>query len=166
MTPLAQPLRRGPFPAFAQDAERVPGALEAEDLTVVKASGKSSVQPMNAFTKDRWSGGKQLFWSAAKPGDRLELTFAVGAKASYTLAAAFTMARDYGIVRVHLDDAPLGGPLDLYNFPDVLSTGALSLGSRTLEAGMHRLSLEITGANPAALGGDKLGLDYLRLIPE
>ena len=76
------------------------------------------------------------------------------------------MARDYGIVRVHLDDAPLGEPVDLYNFPDVISTGAVPLGSKALDAGNHRLTLEMTGANPAAVAGDKLGLDYVRLSAE
>ena len=104
--------------------------------------------------------------TGAKPGDRLELKFEVAAKGKYAIAAAFTMAPDYGIVQVRLDDTPLGGPLDLYNFPDVLSTGAQSLGSRTLDAGNHKLSIEITGVNPAAAGGDKLGLDYLRLTKE
>jgi hypothetical protein len=121
---------------------------------------------MSAFRKDRWSGGTQLFWSGGKRGERLELTIDVKAKGKYAIACAFTMARDYGIVRVHLDGAALGEPIDLYNFPDVISSGALTLGATTLDAGQHRLTLEIAGANAAAVGGDKLGLDYLRLTPE
>ncbi len=167
LSALAQPLRRGPFPVIDKDTGRIADTFEAEALTVAKAtSGKTSVQAMGAFAKDRWSGGKQLFWTGAKPGDRLELTFDVPAKGKYALAAAFTMAPDYGIVKVRLDDAVLGSPIDLYNFPDVVSTGAQPLGSHTLEAGNHRLTLEITGVNAAAAGGDKLGLDYLRLTKE
>jgi hypothetical protein len=167
LTPLVRPLRRGPARALAQDTGRAAGVLEAEELTVAKVTaGKTAVQSMSAFPKDRWSGGEQLFWNGAAPGARLELTFDVRAKGNYHIAAAFTMARDYGIVQVRLDDAPLGGPLDLYNFPDVISTGALSLGAKMLDAGIHRLTLEMTGANPAALQGDKLGLDYLRLTME
>ncbi|MCI0683740.1 MAG: VCBS repeat-containing protein [Gemmataceae bacterium] len=164
LAPLPRPLRRGPFPAIAKDTGRVAGALEAEDMTIARASaGKTSVQAMGGFPRDRWSGDKQLFWSGAKPGARLELTFDVPAKANYAVAAAFTMARDCGIVRVLLDDATLGEPIDLYNFPDVISTGALALGTKTLDAGNHRLTLELSGANVAAVGGDKMGLDYVRL---
>jgi hypothetical protein len=167
LSALLRTIRRGPFPALAKDTGRVAGALEGEDLVVAKATaGKTMVQAMSGFPKDRWSGDKQLFWTSARPGDRLEMTFEVPAKGKYAVSAALTMARDYGIVRVHLDDAPLGDPLDLYNFPDVISTGALSLGSASLDAGTHRLTLEIIGANPAAAAGDKLGLDYLRLTAE
>ncbi len=166
LSELARPIKRGPFPAIAKDTGKVADALEAEDLAVKVTGGKTSVQAMNAFTKDRWSGGKHLFWNGAKPGDRLELTFEVKAKGKYAVAAAFTMARDYGSVRVLLDDVPLGENIDLYNFPDVISTGALAIGSKKLEAGNHRLTIEMTSVNPAAAGGDKLGVDYLRLTAE
>jgi hypothetical protein len=167
LTDLVRPMRRGPFPAMAKDGGRVSGALEGEELTVAKVmAGKTSVQEMGGFAKDRWGGGKQLFWSGVKSGDRLELDFEVKEKGKYAVSAAFTMARDYGIVQVHLDGESLGGPLDLYNFPDVISTGALSLGSKTLEAGKHRLTVEVKGVNPAAMKGDKVGLDYLRLVAD
>lgn len=165
--PLVRPTRRGPFPAFAKDSRSLAGVLEAEDLKVSKVSaGKTSVQPMGPFNKDRWSGDKQLFWTGGKAGARLELSFEVQAKAMYKVSAAFTMARDYGIVRVHIDDVPIGESIDLYNFPDVISTGALNLGSRALDAGKHRLTVELTGANAAAVAGDKVGLDYLSLTAE
>jgi hypothetical protein len=163
LAPLHRPLRRGPPAVLDKETGRALGALEAEKLDIAKITGgKISVQPMGSFPKDRWSGGKQLFWNGAKPGDRLELTFEVPAKGTYALSAAFTMARDYGTVRLHLDDSPLGAPIDLYNFPDVITTGALALGARTLDAGGHRLTLELIGANPAA-SGDMVGLDYLRV---
>jgi hypothetical protein len=41
----------------------------------------------------------------------------------------------------------------------------LPLGSKTLDAGNHRLTLELTGVNPAAVG-DRVGIDYVRLTPE
>ncbi len=33
------------------------------------------MQNMAGFGKGQWSGDKQLFWSGARPGDRLELAF-------------------------------------------------------------------------------------------
>jgi hypothetical protein len=121
---------------------------------------------MANFRAGRWSGGEQLVWSGAKPGDRLELEFAAPAEGTYELAAAFTLARDFGIVRVALDGRPLGEPLDLYNYPDVISSGEVSLGEHKLAAGPHKLSFEITGANASALKGYLVGLDYLRLLPK
>jgi hypothetical protein len=165
LLPLQRPLRRGPFPAFNDD--RIGGALEAEELPSASATdGKTSIQPMKGFSKDRWSGAKQLFWGGAKPGARLELGFDVAKKGNYAVAIACTMARDFGTVRIQLDEAPLGAPLDLYNFPDVISTGAQALGTRVLEPGRHRLSVELLEPNPAAAGGDKVGIDYLLLTPQ
>jgi hypothetical protein len=75
------------------------------------------------------------------------------------------MARDYAVIQPLLDGDRLGPPLDLYNFPDVITTGVLTLGKRRLEAGKHRLTLEITGANPSALPAYLVGVDYVRLAP-
>jgi hypothetical protein len=167
LTPIVRPLKRGPFPAIDKETRRVTGVLEAEDLKIKKITGgKTSIQEMSGFTKDVWSGGKQLFWSGAKVGDRLEFAFDVSAKGVYHLDVAFTMAKDFGIVRIELDQAQYRMPIDLYNFPDVLSAGAQRILTAELDAGPHTLALEIAGANTAALGGDKLGIDYVRLTPK
>jgi len=143
---------------------RVAGAIEAESLKVLKASaGRASVQKMTNFKAGQWSGGDQLFWSGAKPGDKLELELTVPTDGTYTLAAALTKARDYAIVQLHLDDQPLGDPLDLYSAPDVITTGELPLGQRQLTAGPHRLTLTIQGANPGATKSHMVGIDYVRL---
>jgi len=48
----------------------------------------------------------------------------------------------------------------------VLASGELVLAAkRPMAAGKHTLGLAIKGANPAALKGYILGLDYLRLVP-
>jgi len=118
---------------------------------------------MANFKAGRWSGGEQLLWSGAKPGERLELEFEAPADATYELAAAFTLARDFATIQVALDGQPLGQPLDLYNYPDVISSGEVPLGQHKLAAGKHRLTLEIEGANASALKAYLVGLDYLRL---
>ena len=69
------------------------------------------------------------------------------------------------IIQSWLDGDRLGPPLDLYNFPDVITTGVLTLGKRKLESGKHRLTLEITGANPSAQPACLVGVDYIRLAP-
>jgi hypothetical protein len=72
------------------------------------------------------------------------------------------MARDYAVVQIGLDGKPLGKPFDLYS-TDVITSGVLQLGTVDLKEGPHHLSVEITGANPAALQRFMFGLDYVLL---
>ncbi len=158
---------KGTVAAIDKETGRVAGALEGEELTVLKATaGKTSTQKMAAFKTGQWSGGAQLFWTGGKSGERLDLEITVPAEGKYDIAAAFTMARDYGIVQPKLDDEPLGGPLDLYGYPDVTASGEIALGTRRLAAGKHMLSLVLTGANPSAVQAYLVGLDYVRLTPQ
>ena len=120
---------------------------------------------MGGFTGDRWSGGAQLFWSGAAPRARLELKLEVAVAGSYDVGAVFTVAKDYGVVNVLLDDAALGSRLDLFDYPDVRTTGLLDLGTRTLSAGTHVLTIELIGANEAAVQSHMVGLDYVLLNP-
>ncbi|HVC93426.1 MAG TPA: VCBS repeat-containing protein [Pirellulales bacterium] len=155
---------RGPRSVIDEATGRVARAIEGEELKVVHASaGQTVQQEMAGFKRDRWSGGKQLFWSGGKPGETLKLELPVSESGMYDVSAVFTMARDYAIVSLSLDGARLGEPLDLYNYPDVISTGMLKLGSRKLDAGEHELSIEITGKNASASGAYLVGLDYLSL---
>ncbi len=159
-------LRPGPASPIDDATGKVAGALEAESLSVLKTTaGRTAPQKMAGFKQDRWSGNAQLFWTGGKPGDRLSLELPVAADGEFEIAAAFTMAGDYGIVQVHLDDKPLGARLDLFNYPDVLTSGVISLGRRQLSQGKHVLSLEIIGANPAARPSHYVGLDYVQLKP-
>jgi hypothetical protein len=160
-----QLFKRGPASKIDDATGKVAGAIEGEDMTIVKASaGKAAAQDMANFKKDRWSGGKQLFWNGAKPGETLELEFDVAKKGRYDLSAAMTMAGDYGVVELSLDGEKLtASPLDLYNYPDVVTTGVVELGERELDAGKHRLTIKITGANLAAKKTYMFGMDYLLL---
>src|SRR5262249_17346496 len=74
-----------------------------------------------------------------------------------------TAARDYGIVRLSLGDAALGGPLDRYH--DGVVTDELDLGVVELPAGEATLGVEIAGSNEAAEPRHMFGLDCLLLEP-
>ncbi len=159
-------LRRGPASSIDTTSGAVTGALEGESL---EAAGPdhvmTSTQEMSGFHPDHWSGGKQRFWTGAKPGDRLELQVPVAAAGEYECRAVFTMAPDYASVQPLLDGTPLGDQIDLYNFPDVITTGVLTLGRRQLSAGVHKLVLEIIDPNPSAVPSNMVGLDYVQLVP-
>ena len=130
-----------------------------------KTGGNAVSQPMGAFPKDRWSGNDHLWWTGAGPGAKLELELPVAAEGTYNVEVVLGMARDYGIVQLLLDGEPLGEPVDCFNDPDVITTGVLTFGPRTITKGNHKLGFQIVGANPKAAKAYMVGVDYVRLIP-
>lgn len=143
--------------------KKTPGLLEGEALKVSsKTAGNPQEQDMLGFG-DRWSDDAHLWWTDARPGDKLELIVPVEKAGQYKLSAQFTKAVDYGIVQLSLDDEKLGPPRDLYH-RGVVATGEVSLGQRQLTAGEHQLRVEITGANDQAVKSYMFGLDYLKLV--
>jgi hypothetical protein len=163
--PVVKPYVITPAAPAKAASFKVDGAIEGESLKVASVSaGRTRAQNMASFTSGKWSNSEQLFWSGAKPGDRLELTINVPREGRYNIAGALTKARDYATVQIDLDDTPLSAPIDLYS-PQVTTTGELLCGPRKLSAGDHRLKITITGANASAAKSYMVGLDYLRLIP-
>ncbi len=153
----------GPKSPIDPETGKVSGAIEGESLKIVDKSGSVTSQDMREFAKDRWSGNDHLWWRGGKPGDRLKLEIEVSESAEYELQLALTRARDYGIVQLYWDEEKLGDPIDLFNEPDVLTTGLLSFGTRKIEQGTHYLTIEITGANPKAVKSYMFGLDFVWL---
>jgi hypothetical protein len=143
---------------------RVKGAIEGEKLKVLsKTAGNLEEQEMSGFGGG-WSGEAHLWWTGAKPGDKLELALPVQKAGNYELGVQFTKAPDYGIVQVYLDGQKLGGPLDTFR-PAVRLNDMVRLGPLDLTAGDHKLTIEITGANAKAIKSYLVGLDYVKLIP-
>lgn len=108
-----------------------------------------------------WSGGAQLWFQGAMAGDQVTVTLSVPQDGSYAVTAALTQARDYGIVQVSVDGTPLGDPVDGYAATGVVVADHL-LGTRTLTAGQHTLTLTVTSRNAAAVGWFA-GLDVVSL---
>ncbi len=161
-TQLGKAMRGRPV-RVAGDGKAV-RAIEAEALGATVSSGSARPQAMGEFSLGRWSGNSQLWWTGAKPGDRLSIavdTF----KAIDRIQLAMTCARDYAIVRVILDGKEISPPIDLYN-PDVISTGILEFKTPELEAGKHQLAIEILGANSKAAKSYMVGIDFLRFLAD
>ncbi|MEA3367040.1 MAG: DUF2961 domain-containing protein [Planctomycetota bacterium] len=143
---------------------RVKGALEGERLKILsKTAGNARPQDM-AHYGPGWSGESQLWWTGAHPGDRLVLEVPVEKAGKYKLVVNLTKAIDYGIHQLALDGRKLGDPIDLFN-DGVVPTGPVDLGTHELAAGKHKLTVEITGANPKAQKAYMFGLDYVQLVP-
>lgn len=161
----AQVALKGPKSPIDGKSGRVPEALEGEAMKIVGKTGGTAVsQGMGGFTKDRWSGNDHLWWTGAGPGARLELELPVTADGTFNIELVLGMAVDYGIVQVQLDGEALGGPVDCFNAPDVITTGVLTFGPQKLTKGNHKLGFQIVGANPKAAKAYMVGIDYVRLV--
>jgi putative membrane-bound dehydrogenase-like protein len=139
--------------------------LEAGGFQVLgRPPGHVQSQDMSPFPLGRWQNNDQLWWTGAKPGDRLRLVVPVKKEGTYQVSAILTSAPDYGIVQLSLDGRKLGPPIDLYN-PTVISTPPLPLGTHKLSAANHELTVDIVGANPKAIKAYMFGLDCLLFKP-
>lgn len=141
----------------------IPGAIEGESLKVLnKTGGNAKPQGMGGFGAE-WSGASQLWWTGAKPGQKLTLALPVPEKGKYALKAALTLARDYAIIDVSLDDKPIATAWDGYNGSKVIHSDELDWGTHELGAGEHQLTFTITGKHADAVPGYMVGLDYVKL---
>ncbi len=155
---------RGPKAPIDAKTHQVPNALEGESLKILKTTAGNTVgQSMGSFAADKWSGNSQLWWTGAKPGARLELELPVAAEGTFAIECVLTKARDYGIVQVWIDGERLGGQIDCFNVPDVVTTGVNTFEPRLLTKGNHVIAFEIVGKHPDAAPGFMVGVDYVRL---
>jgi putative membrane-bound dehydrogenase-like protein len=162
----SQVVLSGPASPIDAKTGKVPGAIEGEAMKIVeKTGGTAASQNMSGFRADRWSGNDHLWWTGAKPGDKLSLEVPVEKAGTYDIEIVLTRARDYGVAKITMDGKVLDPGLDMFNNPDVITTGVLSFGMNELEAGNHRITFEIVGANPEAVKAYMVAIDYVRLVP-
>ncbi len=155
---------RGPKSQINGRGGRVAGAVEAELLPAQVTAGRIRTQSMANFQGDNWSGNAQMWWTGARPGDKLTIKLPPKT-GTVDLEFVLTRARDYGIVQLTMDNEPLGKPIDLYS-PEVVTTGVLTFRNVILKPGPHTLAVQILGANPRAEKAYMFGFDYLRLASE
>lgn len=141
---------------------RAKGALEGEKLKVLTRTGGGTQTQDMAGYEGRYSGDAHLWWTGAKPGDKLELAVPAPKAGRYAVKMQFTKAIDYGVMKLSLNGQPLGEPMDFFNH-GVIATGEMDLGEVNLQAGENRLAVEIVGANEKAVKGYMFGLDYVKL---
>jgi hypothetical protein len=153
-----------PVPVAQRDGYYVNPPLTAGGFAVLNTPrGEVRTQGMTRY-EGSWDNGDQLWWTGAKPGDKLELAVPVEKAGTYRVGVTLTKARDYGIVQLSLDGKAVGEPIDLYN-PAVVASGRIELGTHELAAGQHQLTVQIVGANPNAIPSYMFGLDRVILEP-
>jgi hypothetical protein len=147
-----------PMPVYV--VPRVAGALEAEEMKILRVTGKASPQDW-----DRVSAGRQLWWhEGMKPGDTLAVAFPSPKAGKHHVMARFLSARDYGIHQFAINGQKAGEPMDFYN-AEVRVGKEIDLGVFELKAGENEFSATVVGANEKAIKTYMLGLDYLLLKP-
>lgn len=124
--------------------------------------GNVEEQGMGGFGAGKWKNDNQLWWTGARPGNKLVIQMDVKESGTYDVVVKLTKARDYGIVQMFVDERKAGKPIDLYNAA-VVPSGPISLGSHELKAGKHGLTVEIVGANEKAVKAYMFGLDEIIL---
>jgi hypothetical protein len=124
--------------------------------------GSVEEQGMAGYPSGKWKDDNQLWWTGAKPGDKLDIRLSVEQAGTYDIEVCLTKAVDYGIVQLWIDDQKAGSPIDLFH-DGVIPTGPLAIGRHKLEAGDHKLTVEILGANPQAVKAYMFGLDQVLL---
>jgi hypothetical protein len=153
----------GPVPVAERHGYYVNPPLVAGGFQILgRPRGNVRTQGLSHFSKGQWENDDHLWWTGAKPGDKLQVAVPVESAGKYAVRVVLTKARDYGIVQLSLDGRKAGEPIDLYN-PDVVDTEPLLLGEYELDAGQHKLTIEITGSNPKAEPSFMFGLDQVLL---
>jgi hypothetical protein len=137
-------------------------AFEAETLRLLRNSGGHLERQVFGGFDGGWSGGRQLRWSEASPGDRLELAVPVSKTGLYRLAGRFAEGPGQAIVQVDVNGRAIGGPVDLYA-PELGPRAEQELGMVELAAGEAVFGVEVLGANPDAVRMYTVGIDYVRL---
>ncbi len=146
-----------------KDVLQVPGAIEGESLAFQTTQGSVKTQGMGGFRAGKWSGNAHLWWTGAKPGARLSLTFTVAKPGKYKVFGVFTKAPDYAIASVTLDGRLTAVTEHDFYDPQVIPSREEPLGEYELTAGKHTLEVTLTGANANAKPAYMFALDYLRL---
>lgn len=147
-----------PIPVYTPP--RVKGALEGEELKIVKVTGKAEPQDWSGLSNE-----KHLWWHAGmKPGDTLLLSFPAPAPGKYHVIARFLRAKDYGIHQISINGVKAGEPIDFYN-PEVRPSNEIDLGVYELKKEDNQFSVTVIGANEKAIKAYMFGLDYILLKP-
>ena len=156
----------GPVPVAQRHGYYVTLPLVAGGFRVLgEPKGRVSTQGLTQFRGGTWSNNDHLWWTNAKPGDKLEVVVPVERAGKQKVSVILTKARDYGIVQLSVDGQKAGDPIDLYN-PEVIPTDPIPLGTFDLSEGDHKLTVEIVGANEKAIKSYMFGLDEVILKPE
>ncbi len=142
-------------------AQRANGAIEAEDLTVVRVTGGAD-KPHPSPPWKGVSGGRILEWHASKPGQAVVLRIDAKPQHTYVLGVRPMLGPGGAIIQAYVDGKPAGPKFDLYAPEKHPSPSILPLAP--WDGHTNEVEIRVVGKNPAAKAYH-VGLDYFRFEP-
>lgn len=146
----------------------VPGSLEAENLGILDFTSRlgDRARPEVRIETPNLSGDRMLLFDSGGDG-AMTLAVPVEKAGLYTVQLFLPKAPDYGIVRLAVNDLPVGDPMDGFLKTDDLTRpiwppAAFVVRNLPLNQGLNLFQFTIREKNPSS-EGYKMGLDCLVL---
>ena len=145
-----------------EPAPRVANAIEAEEMTVLRATGGAAT-PRAGDPEIGASGGRVLRFHGESAGQGFALDLGERPKLPYVLGVRPFTGPSGGIIQAFAGDKPIGPKFDLYAPTRRRGSGILPLGP--VPSGTTAVEIRVVGKNPSATGMDA-DLDYFRWEPD
>ncbi len=145
-----------------ESVPRFDGAIEAEELTVVRAIGGGS-EPRPSQPTEGVSAGRVLAFRGEHPGQGFVLSLGKRPALPYVLGVRPMVGPRAGIIQGFAQDKPIGPQFDLFSATRQLGPSVLPLGAVPSEA--KDIEIRVVGRNPQSQGCDA-ELDYFRWEPD
>jgi hypothetical protein len=152
-------------PVNPENLARIPEWIEAEEAALVGFSMGSRWEPQDVgffFPHSAWSGGRQLFLRAGRPGEWVEFEIPADGPSAVRLSARFCKASDYGRIAVRVNGAVALRELSLFDSFG-RSSDPIDLGVHAPVDGRFRIRVEVLGPAPESNGMMYTGVDAFRL---
>jgi len=144
-----------------QPATRVPEAIEAEELSLVRSTGEAPL-PVPGQPAEGVSAGRVLEFQADKSGQGFVFNLGKRPHLPYVLGIRPMLTPQSAIVQAFVKDQPIGPQFDLYRPEVQRGPSVLPLGS--VPSGAGEVELRVVGRNEHSQGWN-VALDYLRWEP-
>ena len=141
-----------------EPAPRFSKAIEAEELTVVRATG-GAVKPRPSEPFPAVSAGRVLAFRAEKAGQGFVLDLGKRPALPYVLGARPMVGPNSAMIQAFVLDQPIGPRFDLYAKESRLGASMLPLGP--VPAGATEVEIRVVGRNEQSQGWE-VDVDYLR----
>jgi hypothetical protein len=142
-------------------AQRASGAIEAEDLQVLRIS-ENAEKPHPSSPMLGVSAGRILQWRPTAPGQGMVLSLDVQPEREYVLGVRPMLGPEAGIIQAFVGNKPLGPPHDLYAPASGLSPQVLPLGQ--LPKTNKEFEIRVVGKNEQSMDY-RVDIDYLCFEP-
>lgn len=145
-----------------EPATRVAGALEAEELRLVKTTGDAS-RPIASEPLSSVSAGRLLQFRPVKAGQGLVLDLGERPVLPHVLAMRPFLGPSGAVIQAFASGRPIGPHFDLYSPERQLASITLPLGA--VPAGAREVEIKVVDQNEKS-GGFEVDMDYFRWDPE